>query len=150
MNATSELLVEWLRRRRYAFADARAISDAAAEALADGNDDDVVLALASTSDPAADVDGLIERGLRDADVTDADTLARTAMAGLICQEIAAGAVEPMAGARALTTLFFEDETDTRLTVFWRLNAESDDLDNRAAIEAEIVEAARTYLADERD
>lgn len=144
MKASTDHFIEWARRRRYDFADPAEISRLAAEAVATGTDTEEILAMATTMNPSEDIDSLIQDAPRANDIADPPAAARKTEAERVCRGINDGTIRPLDGVRALTKLFSEDESDADLEVFWRLNAETDDLDDREELEDQIRQASAEY------
>lgn len=145
---TADVLVDLLRRRRYRGLDPEQLPIAAAEALAAGSDDPVIVELAATFDARAEGDRALRRALEQTGVEDAATEARAAEATALCQEILAGAVAPITNGRKLDALFREDETAERLLPFWQAMTDADDLEYREQLERDLRELANSYLAGE--
>lgn len=146
MRSTTDFLIELLRLRTYRGLDPARFGNLAAEELAAGNDDPVVMELATLMQPGTAGDSALASALAQVGLVDAGPIARAREIRFTCSEIADGTIDPLDGGVALSRLFYEDETNAVLLEFWRAMNAPDDLDARPQLADEIKKLALDYLA----
>lgn len=144
MSTTEEFLIDLGRRRRYRGWTPQRVVEAASDRVV-SDDSPLVLELAMISNSESDSDRVLDRILGELDGIDADRAMRELEIRVTCREIAEGQIAPIKGGAQLQQLFYADEDDELLLPFWRLMAESDDLDYRPELERELTQQARATL-----